>query len=69
MQAMREALLRNGVPFHKIDFGEHGKIPADVYIDDHGLGVPLIEFDGVRVVDWPSAVNLVRLVEISRRLE
>ena len=68
LQKMYDALVREGIPFHEIDYGQHGKIPADVYIDDHGLGAPLRNFYGFKVVDWPSAYNLVRLVEISRRL-
>lgn len=68
LQRMQDALVRNEIPFDSIDWGQHGKIPADLYLDDRGLGVPLRDFRGSRVVDWPKVYNLVRLEVISRRL-
>ena len=38
------------------------KIVGDVNIDDRNVGVPCIDFGGVRVVDWISVDNLIYLM-------
>jgi hypothetical protein len=35
--AMRKSLEENNIPFDEIDDGSHGKVIADLYIDDRGL--------------------------------
>lgn len=36
-----------------------GKIFADIYIDDRGLGTPLIDFNGEKVVDWITVERML----------
>lgn len=68
LQAMKGALDQDGLPYDEIDYGDRGKIRADLYVDDHGLGVPLREWRGRLVLDWPRAYQMIRLVAVSRRL-
>lgn len=68
LQQMKDALDNHGIPYDAIDYGDQGKLRADLYIDDHGLGVPLVPFAGVQVLDWPKAYQMIRLVLVARRL-
>lgn len=68
LQAMKDALDTTGIPYDEIDYGDRGKISADLYVDDHGLGVPLREWHGQMVLDWPRAYQMIRLLVVSRRL-
>lgn len=64
VQGMREALDSFGVSYDEIDDGGEGKVIADVYVDDRGLGCPLTLFYGKRVVDWSVAYPMIQILTV-----
>lgn len=68
LQRMKDFLDRNQLPYDAIDYGDQGKLLADLYVDDKALGVPLRAFRGEMVVDWPNALQMVRLLAVGSRL-
>lgn len=68
LQAMKEFLKQNDIPYDDIDYGKKGKPIADCYIDDKALGAPTRIYKGRRVIDWTAALNMVRLLAVKSRL-
>lgn len=68
LQVMRDALVRFGIPFDEIDYGDQGKVLADLYCDDKAVGAPLIMFQGEPAIDWPRVYDLIRLHAMAKRL-
>jgi hypothetical protein len=68
LRAMKAALAQEHIPYDQIDYGDKGKIRADIYVDDHGLGVPLIQHLGQAVLDWRRAFQMIRLQIVAKRL-
>lgn len=52
----------------KQDWTDANKVHCDLYIDDKALGTPLIEIEGVQVVDWVRVVELLPLVNPEDKL-
>lgn len=50
VEAMKDFLDINGIPYHCIDNGTYGKIPAYYYIDDRG-----VRFEG----NWKITVDFI----------
>jgi hypothetical protein len=57
------------MPLDEIFDGKNGKVEADAYLDNNGVGAPTRMFKGHRIVDWPAAFLLVRLMEMGKRME
>lgn len=68
LQKMKAFLDAHNLPYDAIDYGDQGKLLADLYVDDKALGVPLRTFRGNRVVDWPIALKMIRLLVVGSRL-
>lgn len=59
LKAATDYLLEQGITFwgynqnpEQAEWNQSPKIYAHLYIDDKNLGIPLINFEGEKVVDW-----------------
>jgi hypothetical protein len=68
MSSMKKFLKNLDIPFDWIDHGHEGKVLADLYVDDRGLGAPLTRYRGKDVINWPLAYQMIRLVNLSKKV-
>jgi hypothetical protein len=67
VKQMEFALQRYAIPCDRVDYGNEGKVIADLYVDDRSLGAPVALWQGCYVIDWPLAYTMINDLAARRR--